>query len=245
MATQQRSPDDNAVGLAEGHFDPLRYDGHTDDPHEAAGILRRLVPSDAKVLDVGCGTGSLTVIANQGKGNTVFGLEPDAERAAAAEARGVNVFRAELSSDFLDEHGPFDAIIFADVLEHLPSPANVVKLAVSGLKPGGLLLVSVPNVAHWSVRLYLLFGRFNYEEAGIMDATHLRWFTRKTIRALLEGCGLTIVSDQPTAGTGLPLYYRPVFRIFPRRVLERLIYIGTAMFPTLFGCQFVVVARKP
>ena len=226
-------------------LDPLRYDGHTDDPCEAAGMLREALPTHSKVLDVGCGTGSLTLVANHNKHNEVIGLEPNAERAAAAADRGLNVVNAELSPELLREHGPFDAIIFADVIEHLPEPEHVLDLAVSGLRPGGLLLASVPNVAHWSVRANLLIGRWNYESVGIMDATHLRWFTAKTVRSLIEQRGLEVLSLRHTAGVDLPCYYRTVFRRIPRRVLRPCVRFLAGAWPTLFGCQHIVVARKP
>lgn len=239
------TPDENAAGLRAGELDPLRYDGHSDNPHEVAGMMRREVPSNAKVLDVGCGTGSLALVVNRGKGNEVLGLEPDPVRAAAASERGLTVVNSELTPEFLAEHGSFDAIIFADVLEHVPTPKKIIDLAMSGLKSGGLMLISVPNVAHWSVRANLLVGRFNYEEVGIMDATHLRWFTRKTIRQLVENSGLEVLSIRASAGASLPVYYRSIFRILPRRLLERAVYTGASLFPTLFGGQHVVVARKP
>jgi methionine biosynthesis protein MetW len=226
-------------------LDPLRYDGHTDDPHEAAGMLHQALPSNAKVLDVGCGTGSLTLVANNGKRNDVIGLEPDSDRAAAARERGLKVVNAELTEEFLREHGPFDAIIFADVIEHLEKPEDVLDLAISGLAPGGQLLASVPNVAHWSVRANLFIGRWNYESVGIMDSTHLRWFTAKTVRSLIEQRGLEILSLGHTAGVDLPCYHRTVFRRIPRNLLKPCIRFLARLWPTLFGCQHIIVARKP
>ena len=244
MNTNSWTPDHNAAGLAKADLDPLRYEGHTDDPCEVAGIIQRLLPSKVRILDIGCGTGSLTLIANRDKDNDVVGLEPDAERAAAAADRGLSVVNSELTADFLTEHGPFDAIILADVIEHLPSPTAMVALAASGLKPNGLLFVSVPTVAHWSVRLNLLFGRFDYEEVGIMDATHLRWFTRRTLQEFLEHCGLEVVAMTQSAGVTLPIYYRSVFRLIPQRLREFAIRGLARLLPTLFGCQHVVMARK-
>ena len=194
MAELSRSyrPDASGAGLVDGPLNPLRYDGHSDDPNEVAGIFRALMPENARVLDVGCGTGSVTVIANRDKGNTVLAIEPDADRSAVATARGIDVFCGVLDHEFMSTRGPFDIIMFADVLEHLPSPDDMLKLAMSGLKPGGIILASVPNVAHWSLRLELLFGRFDYTETGLCDATHLRWFTQRTIRNLFTNHGLEI-----------------------------------------------------
>src|SRR5262245_42234591 len=87
------------------------------------------------------------------------------------------VFQTSVSEEFLREHGRFDTIVLADVIEHLPDPAEMVSLLKQGLVPDGSIVASVPNVAHWFVRIDLLRGSFNYQEMGIMDATHLRWFT--------------------------------------------------------------------
>jgi SAM-dependent methyltransferase len=74
----------------------------------------------------------------------------------------------------------FDTIIFADVLEHLAWPAGVLKKYADLLKPDGTVIVSLPNVGLWSVRLGLLFGRFRYQDSGVLDRTHLRFFTRRS-----------------------------------------------------------------
>lgn len=238
------SPDEHAVPIGGAKPDALRYDGHTDDPHEVAGLLRSAMPSGARVLDVGCGTGSLTLVVNDGKGNEIICLEPDSARAAMARSRGLTVFEREMDDAFATEHGPFDAIIFADVLEHLPAPRRILEVAFRALRPGGLILVSVPNVAHWSVRANLLIGRFDYEDVGIMDSTHLRWFTAKSIRALIENAGFEITSVRHSAGVALPVYYRSLPGLIPRRILQPIVRMLAKAVPTLFGCQHVIVARK-
>jgi SAM-dependent methyltransferase len=150
-----------------------------------------------------------------------------------------------LDDEFLVAHGPFEVIIFADVLEHLPGPAQVLETAVRGLNPGGLVLISVPNVGHWSIRANLLFGRFDYQEYGLMDSTHLRWFTEKSLRAFVERSRLEILSLRAAAGLTLPVYERSILRHLPFRIRSVVIRLGTRLLPRLFGSQFVVVARKP
>jgi methionine biosynthesis protein MetW len=239
------SPDSHGAGLLERPLDPLRYDGHSEDPHEVAGILRSLMPERSRVLDVGCGTGSVTLIANASKDNVVLAIEPDADRCAVAVARGIEVFHGLLDQGFISRSGPFDVVMFADVLEHLSSPDDMLGLAVSSLRPGGNILASVPNVAHWSLRLNLLFGRFDYAETGLCDATHLRWFTERTFRNLFGHHALEIVALRCSAGLSLPLYHSKYFKYVPRSVLRRIVLLMTNVFPRLFACQFVVMARKP
>lgn len=225
--------------------DPMRYDTANEHPAEVGGMMRHHMPSGVKVLDVGCGTGSITSLANRDKGNTVIGLEPDPARAALARSRGIEVYEELLNPDFIARHGPFDVVMFADVLEHIADPQETLNLAVTALRPGGLILTSVPNVAHITVRLMLLFGRWEYQDVGIMDATHLRWFTMKTYKRFIENSGLKIEAFRHTAGV-----YTPAYRGFSLHravnMIRRLI-LGTLVmvFPRLFGFQHFVVARVP
>jgi methionine biosynthesis protein MetW len=242
------SPDAHGAGLIDGPLDALRYDNQSDDVHEAPGMLHALMPSGVRVLDVGCGTGSVTLIANRLKSNEVLGLEPDEQRAERCRSRGINTVCGELDDAFSVRHGLFDVVVFADVLEHLPSPAEVLARAIRVLKPDGLVLISVPNVAHWTIRFNLLRGRFDYTDTGILDATHLRWFTAKTIRSLCTDVGLDVRSIQQADGTWIAEYWHMLpWRIIPGRVRRRLIHLLTRLFPLLFGCQHVVLAqvRRP
>ncbi|HEX2853338.1 MAG TPA: class I SAM-dependent methyltransferase [Opitutaceae bacterium] len=239
------TPDAHGAGLAARPLDALRYDGHTDDPLECAGILRAFMPANAKVLDVGCGTGSVSLIANRDKNNAVFGIEPDADRTAVARSRGLDVTCGYLSTGYLEEHGPFDVVMFADVLEHLASPAEMLALARSGLKPGGLILISVPNAVHWIMRWQILFGRFEYADCGIRDATHLRWFTRSSMTHLLDYAGFETVEVRYSAGAGCPEYFqwRP-WRWAKISLRSRFVRLMARWFPSLFGCQLLIKARK-
>lgn len=182
-------PDSHGAGLTGTGLDPLRYDGQSDHPAEVAGMIHTLMPAGVRVLDVGCGTGSVTLIANRGRGNTVRAIEPDPDRAATARARGIDVHNGVLDDAYLADRGRFDVVMSSDVLEHLAAPADLLRRFVAAARPGGLVILSVPNVAHWTVRWNLLFGRFDYEPVGIMDATHLRWFTEHLSMPLLRWLG--------------------------------------------------------
>jgi 2-polyprenyl-3-methyl-5-hydroxy-6-metoxy-1,4-benzoquinol methylase len=151
---------------------------------------------DFDVLDVGCGFATTSQhIAT--RGNRVIGIESSAEAVAVARKRVSEVVHADLQQ--LDEvkralgDRRFDVIIFADVLEHLSWPIGVLRGYLDLLKDSGSVIVSLPNVGLWSVRLNLLAGRFRYEETGVLDRTHLRFFTRRTAREMIEQAGLTIV----------------------------------------------------
>jgi len=138
---------------------------------------------------------------------------------------------------------PFDIIVAGDVLEHLPDPGAVLDLLRPLLKPDGRLLVSLPNVANVTVRLSLLFGRFDYTPRGILDDTHVRFFTRRTGRRLLEEHGFAVLDECATA---MPVELawgwagRPPFRPAIRRAATA----AARLLPGLFGYQFVYEARR-
>src|SRR5438067_3635941 len=111
------TPDQNAAGFVVPSPDPLRYEHHTDDPDEVAGILASMIPYGARVLDVGCGTGSLSKIIASICGAEIVGVEPDERRASAARQRGLNVHAAFLNESLLAKLGTFQVVVFADVLE--------------------------------------------------------------------------------------------------------------------------------
>lgn len=106
----------------------------------------------------------------------------------------------------------------------------------------GAVLASVPNVAHWTVRLRLLQGRFEYAESGIMDATHLRWFTADTVRRLFASAGYRVQTMVGSAGLWLPEYRRGLWRCVPQRIRRPAIRRAVQLLPGLFACQHVVKA---
>jgi methionine biosynthesis protein MetW len=238
------SPDAGADGFLGAPPNPYRYDGnHELDPFEVSGMLAAHVPVGTRVLDVGCGTGALATMLRDVRKVTVFGVEPDADRAALASERGITVYHGVLTPALADRIGQFDVVIYADVLEHLADPLAELRIASRFVAPGGLILVSVPNIAHWSVRADLLRGRFRYAEYGIMDATHLRWFTEETARQLMAQAGIDVVSVQQTAGVMLQCYRETRLAGLPEEWRSRQVRRLSRLFPRLFGCQHIVVGR--
>lgn len=240
------SPDTHARGLLGSFPEAMRYERVSIDPDDVACKIAQFVPAGARVLDVGCGTGSVSQAIAELSGGRVVGVEPDGTRVAAARARGLDVHEGYLSTEYVRNHGPFDCVIFADVLEHLPSPAAVVELAKAGLVSGGAVLASVPNVAHWFVRQDLLRGNFDYQESGLMDATHLRWFTRRTVVEFFERLGLPVTAVDFTVGAWHPGYQSQVpWKWIRWRHRESVVRRLVRLWPTLFGCQIIVRAVKP
>jgi 2-polyprenyl-3-methyl-5-hydroxy-6-metoxy-1,4-benzoquinol methylase len=147
------------------------------------------VPRGASVLDVGCWSGSAGSFLIEHRDVTVDGVEPDEAMASLAQSHYRDVFTGSLE-DFLDRNQRrYDRILFLDVLEHLSEPLEPLRRSKELLLPGGRALVSVPNVAHWSVRKELLLGRWRYEDTGLLDRTHLRFFTLESAAELLTNAG--------------------------------------------------------
>lgn len=144
----------------------------------------------ARALDVGAAEGHVARALRAARpGLELWAVEPDAAARAALEGAADRVFAA------LDDVPPgptFDLALLLDVLEHVVDPAALLAEVAARVRRGGLLLVSVPNVAHWSVRGALLAGEFPYSGRGLLDRTHLRFFTRRSLRALLAGAGLEL-----------------------------------------------------
>ncbi len=161
-------------------------------PHAAA---IRMVGSGKRVLEVGCWSGHVTehLVHND---NTVVGVELDAGAAALAARHTERIHVADLETTPLShlEQGPFDVVMLCDVLEHMRRPTDLLDEACRLVAPGGRLVISVPNVAHVDVRAMLALGEWRYQDDGVLDRTHLRWFTRRSLHAMLTDAGLTAVS---------------------------------------------------
>jgi 2-polyprenyl-3-methyl-5-hydroxy-6-metoxy-1,4-benzoquinol methylase len=153
------------------------------------GKILAHVRAGQRVLDVGCGGGRLSKHM-AARGAEVVGIERHAEAAASARQHCRLVVEKDLDEpDLLDPAQRFDVIVLADVLEHLVRPDVLLGRLRPHLNPGGFALVSVPNIAYYKIRLRLLRGRFDYEPSGIMDRSHLRFFTRDTAAQLVRDGG--------------------------------------------------------
>lgn len=169
-------------------------------PNDSHALMLDLIGRADRVLDVGCATGFLAE-ALQRRGATVSGVEFDAEAGRRALPFLDKLVVGDLDSlDLAREFAPamFDVVVFGDVLEHLKDPLAALGQARALLAPGGAIVVSIPNVAHGSVRLALLQGRWDYRDIGLLDRTHIRFFTRSTLLALLRDAGLVAVDVRRT-----------------------------------------------
>lgn len=150
-----------------------------------------LIGENKRVLEFGCATGYFSQMLSE-KGCNVVGVEINSIAAQKAEKYCSKVMVADLDSIPLDKillNDTFDVAVFGDVLEHLRDPWHVLESVKNYLKPGGFIVASIPNIAHGAVRLSLLQGNFNYQRYGILDDTHIRFFTKSTIIEMIEKSG--------------------------------------------------------
>ena len=200
--------------------------------------VERLLPPGARtVLDVGCSVGSLGASIKASTGAQVTGIEYSPAMAAEAEKVLDRVFVGDATA-VIDgtalEGMRFDAIIFADVLEHLPDPWLTLRRAVRLLSPGGIIIASLPNIRHVSTIFHLVvLGYWPYRDRGIHDRTHLRFFTRRNVLELFRSADLSIDS--------IDAKYRLIER--PHRVNRFAKYFALPGLRGFLAFQYLVTAR--
>ncbi len=205
-----------------------------------AAQLQKL-PDQSKVLDVGAASGTLARMCAT-KPLRLFGVEPNADWAQIASPLYERIWVGSIEEIDQECLEGYDAVVLGDILEHLPAPEHVLQKLVEHQSPGCLFIISVPNVANLWIRLNLLFGRFDYTDRGILDRTHLHFFTRKSLAAMVEDAGLRTLSIRATP---IPLeLVSNFFSSLPGRALHGLLARCTAWMPTVLGYQFIVEARK-
>lgn len=195
------------------------------------------VPPGSDVLELGCATGYMTR-ALAGAGCRVIVVDVDGPALQHARDVAVQALQLDLDREQLPPDLSVDVAVCADVLEHLKEPTTVLATLRQALRPGGRVVVSLPNIAFWRIRWQLARGRFEYEETGILDRTHLRFYTRAGVEAMVQSAGYRVVSVQgvPESFPGAWLLRTPLrpLKFKVDGALHRL-------FPRLFAYQWVLV----
>jgi SAM-dependent methyltransferase len=176
----------------------IKYQFEVDlaDPNNAHSVLHRLVcecgSTSMSILEVGCSSGYVGATFVK-KGHRVTGIEPDPAAAEAARAV-LHEVHCEGITDFLGRAPlhQYDAILFGDVLEHLPDPADTLRQCRALLAPDGVIAASVPCATHGSIRAMLLEGRWDYGDYGLLDRTHLRFFSRSGVQELFASARMQL-----------------------------------------------------
>ena len=198
-----------------------------------------------RVLDIGCGEGYFAQNLVQ-EGNQVVGVDMLAQpKQRDALEQYVQADLDQGLAEALPALGGrrFDRVLLQDILEHVRNPAQVLADCHGLLDGRGLLLISVPNVANITVRFALLFGRFEYAERGILDKTHVRFFTRRSARRMIEQAGYEIVAEKVTV---MPVELVLGLRAdgWPMRMIGGVLATCTRIFPQLLGYQLLFSVRS-
>ena len=181
------------------------YRLNLDGPMTAHALVLWLVGRNKSVLEIGPASGYLSRCFVDA-GCRVTGIEADPEAASRADHPDIQFIYGSVEEEEVlrQIRGTFDVVVLADVLEHLRWPEQTLLRVRSFLNPGGYAVVSLPNIANWKTRIDLLLGRFEYREEGIMDRTHLRFFTKRSAEAMILAAGYEVLEFHPGA-TRMPV----------------------------------------
>lgn len=204
-------------------------------------VADRLLPNSS-ILDIGCHAGAFGKILLE-LGHQVTGIDNDREAVEIARKNGLNIVLGDIEDYKVlsSINKQFDVILLMDILEHLQNPANILKRLKSVLIRNGRIIATLPNVAYWAVRKELLFGRWNYDEGGILDKTHLHFYTAFSCKEMIEESGYKIISFKAAEGM-IPLQH-----IFLKLPILNILIMGISKLavkikPQLFACSFIIEA---
>jgi 2-polyprenyl-3-methyl-5-hydroxy-6-metoxy-1,4-benzoquinol methylase len=213
-------------------FNPAEYNIHM--------MVYHAIPDNCKVLDLGCSTGYIGRKLTD-KNCEMWGIDHDPENVIQAKKIYKKVLTADLDDfDGFDlPRGYFDYILLLDVIEHLKNSSELIRSVKYLLNKNGKIIISTPNIANISVRLSLLSGNFIYTDSGILDKTHLKFFTQKTLIDFVRQCGLAIEKFDHNADLGITPGIGRMLRKLPRKMQ----YDITELRPALLATQFLVITQ--
>lgn len=230
-----------------GRFDPASMR-----PYSIDRLSLAEVPAGSTVLEIGCATGFMSEYLRGEKGCRVIGVDLDPEQVKVAATRSDVAICGDLEDPetlarvrkAASALGGIDVVLASAILEHLQYPDRMLEVLRGLLKPEGRIIVTLPNVAHWSLRFALLRGRWEYDDYGLLDRTHLRFFSYPAARSLIESAGFEIVRWDIDPVSGFPLLGGFLTRSpsVDRRLAPKLQALYRK-FPNFYGHQLMFVAR--
>jgi len=180
---------------AEGYYD-----------HDQSGLLDLVKGSPRSVLEIGCAGGNILRHYIDAGAERVTGVEyvPNIAERARARCPEARIFTGDVDAVPIEDLGrDYDLLVASFVLEHVTDPWKTLGRLRDALRPGGQFVGALPNVRHWAVTLPLLLGgRWDYQDEGVLDRTHYRFFTRRSIVGLLGDCGFERIETRPVLGGG-------------------------------------------
>jgi len=211
-------------------------------------VLSSAEDHPGRVLDLGCGSGRVAAELRK-RGHFVVGVDttPEPETVERVDRLVVGDLDASLPDEVVDG-APYDVVLAADVLEHLRDPGRLLRELHRVCTPDAILVVSIPNIGHWYPRLRIGFGRFDYDHRGILDSTHMRFFTWRSFRGMAYRAGW-LVEQRRVTGLPLEILEReggPGLKRGMKRAVSLADRAGRAAWPSLFAYQFVAtLSRDP
>jgi SAM-dependent methyltransferase len=208
--------------------------------------LLKDLPRELNVLDVACGSGVHGAELKRLYGHRVAGVDLSAASIEKAKTRLAEAYVADITHP---ERYPklgrakFDIIVFSNILEHVSNPKEVLDRHLPLLAPGGHILISLPNIAIWNVRLAMLFGRFEYQDAGTHDRTPMRFFTRRSFGQFLSEAGFTVKAQCITPGILWPFVPDSATYRFYMRWLYPVELAVCRLWPGMFAFQLVALVH--
>lgn len=204
---------------------PQGYDTKTDDYFEFPRTeMLPFVPANCRhLLDVGCGAGEFGALVKQTRKIEVWGLEPVKSAAVKASARLDKVINGTFDAEIGLPAETFDCLVFNDVLEHMVAPEQALSYAKVLLSKGGVVVASIPNIRYLGVVSRLVFhARWEYEDFGVLDKTHLRFFTKSSILKMFQSegylvesiCGINVYMCQPDVTRFAKVVYKILNALF-------------------------------
>ncbi len=221
-------------------FKPDKYSSHM----KIINFLKSLeIKNKIKILDIGCSKGFMA--ENLMSYNFEFyGIDINKEDVKFAKKYYKKIKIIDIDNENLPyKNNFFDIIIMGDIIEHLKEPLKALKNIKNLLKRNGIIIISTPNIANIYIRFNLLCGNFEYTDRGILDKTHLRFFTLKTFRQLVKESHLKIINENFT-----PIPLPMINNVFSQgkflNFLHKLNHLSTCFLPKLFSFQFILYCKK-
>ena len=215
-------------------------------------MLLHLIPANlSRVLEIGCAEGNLgAAYRDMNPASNWYGLDMHGPAVEIAKTKLNYANVCDANEPIFDSKiwgDKFDCLVYADVIEHFIDPEKTLKDHLMHLNEGGFFITCIPNIQHWSTLLELIHGRWEYQKTGLMDATHLRFFTKNSVNSLLQNLGMDvekIVPVNPKVGATLVPYWDDFEEI--KKDISQLMakYKSDAAHEDFLAYQYIFVARK-
>ena len=217
------------------------YTAKLDEYSSHRKIAQKIQGGNLRLLDIGCGPGFIANLI-QNPDTEIIGI--DLWEETNRTPKFSRFIKQDIEKEFsLEGLAEFDYILLADILEHIRNPEEILEKCQTHLKNNGKLIVAVPNIANWTIRLGLLFGLFNYTPRGILDKSHIHFYTLNSIKQLIRKCSYRISEVDST-----PIPLPTIFPFLENNALLRIVhFFGNQLslfWKTLFAYQFIITAEK-